>query len=65
MQSRVEGEWTGWDGNTIVRLENGTVWRQEEYFYFYNYQYRPIVVIDGNVMHVAGSPKSVRVRQID
>lgn len=65
MKSRVDGEWTGWDGDTIVRLENGTVWRQEQYYYQYRYAYRPIAIIDGNKMLVEGMNKAVRVRRID
>lgn len=64
MRSRVEGEWTGWDGDTIVRLTNGSIWRQDEYYYRYQYKYRPEVVVDGNKMHVDGMTKAVRVRRI-
>lgn len=65
MQSRVEGAWTGWNGDTIVRLANGTVWRQDQYYYRYQYKYRPRVIVDGRHMHVEGMPKAVRVRRID
>lgn len=64
MQSRGEGAWTGWDGDTIIRLVNGTVWRQDQYYYRYQYEYRPHVIIDGRYMHVEGMPKAVRVRRI-
>jgi|SRR5580658_4240078 hypothetical protein len=40
MKSRIEGEWTGWDGNTVVTLVNGSVWQQDEYYYRYQYKYR-------------------------
>jgi len=53
------------DGDTIVRLSNGSVWRQAQYYYKYQYKYRPEVVVDQNMMHVAGMPKAVRVRRID
>lgn len=65
MQSRVEGAWTGWSGDTIVRLANGSVWRQDQYYYRYQYKYRPRVIIDGRQMYVEGMPKSIRVRRID
>lgn len=65
MQSRVEGAWTGWSGDTIVKLENGSVWRQEQYYYRYQYKYRPRVIMDGQKMHVEGMPKAVRVRRIN
>ena len=65
MKSKIDGEWYGWDGDTIVRLTNGSVWRQMQYYYRYQYKYRPEVIIDGNQMLVAGMPKAVRVRRID
>ena len=65
MKSKIDGEWYGWDGDTIVRLVNGSAWRQMQYYYRYQYKYRPEVIIDGNQMLVAGMPKAVRVRRID
>lgn len=29
-QSRIVGEFSGWSGDTVFRLENGMVWRQDE-----------------------------------
>jgi hypothetical protein len=65
MTRQVEDEWTGWDGDTIVRLTDGSVWRQEEYHYEYRYAYRPYVNLSGNVMHVEGMSRGIRVRRID
>lgn len=31
MNKQIEDEWEGWDGDTIVKLTDGLVWRQEEY----------------------------------
>lgn len=64
MKSRIDGAWTGWRGDTIVRLVNGSVWHQEQYYYRYQYEYRPAVVVEGNQMLVDGMPKAVRVRRI-
>lgn len=64
MRSRVDGTWTGWSGNTIVSLENGTVWRQESYHYSYRYKYRPRVEVRGSMMQVEGMPRPIRVRRI-
>lgn len=30
IQSRITGEFNGWDGNTVFRLDNGMVWKQDE-----------------------------------
>lgn len=65
MQSRIEGTWTGWNGDTVVRLANGTVWRQDQYYYCYQYKYRPRVIIDGRYMHVEGIPKAIRICRIN
>lgn len=65
MKSRIDGAWTGWSGDTIVKLVNGSIWRQDQCYYRYQYKYRPRVIIDGNMMHVEGMPKAIRVRRID
>ena len=65
MKSRIDGAWTGWSGDTIVKLVNGSVWRQAQYYYRYQYKYRPEVIIEGGLMHVEGKPKAIRVRRID
>lgn len=64
MQSQVQGAWTGWQGDTVVQLTNGSVWRQTQYFYQYRYRYRPRVIIDGDMMHVDGMTRAVRVQRI-
>lgn len=65
MRQQIEDEWSGWDGDTIVRLTDGSVWRQEEYHYEYRYAYRPSVTLSGNVMHVEGMSRGIRVGRID
>ena len=64
MKSYIDGSWTGWDGSTVVNLIDGSVWQQEEYYYHYQYSYRPEVMVDGNRMHVEGMPKAIRVRRL-
>jgi len=65
MRGQIEDEWTGWDGDTIVQLTDGSVWRQEEYHYEYRYAYRPNVTLTGNTMYVDGMSRGIRVRRID
>lgn len=58
IESRIDGDFNGWDGETIFRLVNGQIWQQSRYAYTYHYAYRPEVVIyrtsDGFKMQVDG-----------
>lgn len=65
MTLQIEEEWEGWDGDTIVKLTDGSVWRQEEYHYEYRYAYRPRVTVASNVMRVEGMSRGIRVRRLD
>lgn len=65
MRKQVEDDWSGWDGDTVVKLTDGSVWRQEEYHYEYRYSYRPEVTLVGNMMHVDGMSRAIRVRRLD
>jgi hypothetical protein len=64
MQSRIDGEFNGWEGETLIKLANGQVWQQTEYWYYYHYAYRPMVSITnegGYKMQIEGVPQAVRV----
>ncbi|MYH31830.1 MAG: hypothetical protein F4137_24000 [Acidobacteria bacterium] len=41
----ISGSFEGWDGDTIVELTDGSVFKQTEYHYEYDYSYRPDVTI--------------------
>lgn len=43
--SFVRGEFTGWEGETVVELDNGERWQQARYMYKYRYRFRPRVKI--------------------
>jgi hypothetical protein len=60
----VDGSWEGWHGDTSVRLTDGSVWQQAEYYYQYRYAYRPKVELVGGKMLVDGMRKAVRVRRV-
>lgn len=45
VESRIDGEFTGWDGDTVFRLQNGQVWKQLSYAYVYHFAYAPDVLI--------------------
>lgn len=65
MMLQVEDDWEGWDGDPVVKLTDGSVWRQEEYHYEYRYAYRPRVSVTSNMMHVEGMSRGIRVRRLD
>jgi hypothetical protein len=41
IESRVDGDFTGWDGATIVKLTNGQIWQQTEFHYVYHFASMP------------------------
>ena len=61
----VESDWQGWDGETVLKLSDGTRWKQDEYLYEYRYAYRPKARMTSyNQMQVEGMSRPVRVRPI-
>ena len=60
----VEGSWNGWDGETIVELTDGSVWKQSQYHYEYRYSYRPKVSITHGQMLVDGMSRPIPVRRL-
>ncbi|MBM4103020.1 MAG: hypothetical protein FJ263_03075 [Planctomycetes bacterium] len=68
IESQIDGEFEGWEGETIVKLTNGQIWQQTEYHYHYHYAYMPKVLIyysgAGYKMKVDGIDRAVGVTQI-
>jgi hypothetical protein len=68
VESRIDGEFTGWSGETTFKLQNGQVWRQSSYAYWYHYAYCPEVVIydagAGYVLRLADDSNCICVRRI-
>lgn len=64
IESRIAGEFKGWDGKSTYRLANGQLWQQTRYKYEYKYAYNPEVLIypaDGDhIMKVEGTEAEVR-----
>jgi hypothetical protein len=44
-EGRIDGEFHGWDGETIYKLMDGHVIQQAVYHYHYHYAYSPNVII--------------------
>jgi hypothetical protein len=68
IESQIDGDFEGWEGETIVKLMNGQIWQQLEYYYVYHYAFMPRVLIykSGRVykMKVEGVDKAVGVMQL-
>src|ERR1035438_7694819 len=45
IETQLDGDFQGWDGDTIFKLANGQIWQQDSYAYTYHYAYRPKVII--------------------
>jgi hypothetical protein len=68
IQTQIDGDFEGWDGETIFKMMNGTIWQQASYDYTYHYLYMPAVIIykkDGMFyMKVEDVEDEIAVRQI-
>lgn len=68
IESQVDGEFDGWEGETVVKLMNGQIWLQTEYYYEYHYAYMPEVLVYQSrgdwKMKVEGIDKAVGVEQL-
>ncbi len=68
IESQIEGEFSGWEGETIFKLTNGQIWQQAVYAYTYTYKYRPKVLIfrtvGGYQMQVEGMDSRIRVTRL-
>ncbi len=68
IESQIEDDFEGWEGETIVKLMNGQIWQQVEYHYHYHYAFMPKVIIyrSGGMykMKVDGIEKAVGVVQL-
>lgn len=69
IESKIDGMFEGWRGDTIVKLTNGQIWQQAEYYYSYRFAYRRLDVLiyqtdGGYKMKVEGGDRSVRVTRL-
>ena len=44
-EGRIDDEFSGWEGETIYKLQDGHIIQQKEYHYHYHYAYSPKVII--------------------
>ena len=68
IESRIDGDFNGWEGETIFKLTNGQIWQQASYSYSYHYAFRPSILIiqtrGGYVMQVEGMSDKISVRRL-
>ena len=68
IESQIEDEFDGWEGETIVKLMNGQIWQQTEYYYHYHYAFMPKVLVYKShgqwKMKVDGIDRAVGVEQL-
>jgi hypothetical protein len=68
IETQVDGEFNGWEGETIVKLINGQIWQQTEYHYEYHYAYMPKVLVypsgGGFKMKVEGTSQAIGVQRL-
>jgi hypothetical protein len=58
-EGQIDGEYKGWEGDTIYKLMDGHIIQQASYHYHYHYAYSPKIIIyrgrDGTLkMHIEG-----------
>ena len=67
-QSKIKGDFNGWDDQMLFALDNGDIWEQARYRYRYKYSYRPNVKIfrDGGkyLLEVDGMDEMIEVRRV-
>lgn len=68
-ESRIVGEFNGWDGDNVYELDNGSKWQQARYKYKYKYKYRPKAKIwkDGSkyMLEVECMNEMIQVRRVN
>jgi hypothetical protein len=68
IETQVDGEFSGWEGETIIKLINGQIWQQTEYHYEYHYAYMPKVLVylsgSGFKMKVEGTEQAIGVQRL-
>ena len=68
IESKIDGNFEGFEYENIYKLTNGQIWMQTSHDYEYHYAYRPDVIIfkDGinYKMKVEGAKKLIKVERI-
>jgi hypothetical protein len=60
VDSRIDGEFRGWEGKTVFKLQNGQIWQQASYGYSVTFADSPKVLI-----YQSGSEFRMKVEGVD
>lgn len=68
IETRMAGDFTGWDGGTVFQFANGQLWRQSSFGSLHQFARSPKVTLvatgSGWRMQVDGIPQAIYVRRI-
>jgi len=68
IETQIDGEFEGWEGETVFKMMNGQIWQQSSYEYIYQYAYCPEVLLyelNGSwIMKVEDVDETIEVIQI-
>ena len=68
IETQIDGDFEGWEGETIFKMMNGQIWQQSSYDYTYHYAYSPEVLIyefNGSwIMRVEDLDETIEVTQL-
>ena len=68
IETRMSGDFTGWDGGTLFQFANGQLWRQSSFGTLYQFAREPQVTLvatpSGWRLQVEGVPQSIYVRRV-
>lgn len=69
IETQIDGDFEGWEGETIFEIMNGQIWQQSSYAYIYHCAYSPEVIIyntsSGYVMKVEGVDETISVIKLN
>lgn len=60
LKTQIDGDFEGWEGETIFKMVDGSIWQQSSYEYIYHYAFMPNVIIYKN-----GGEYHMRVEDVD
>lgn len=68
IETRIDGDFEGWEGETIFKFQNGQIWQQSSYAYHYHYSYNPKVIVfktsNGYEMQVDGVASKIKIKRL-